>query len=45
LGISNGNSYVLVRTPVFPAVFERNRIVISKAGFIEWIRKEERNKN
>ena len=45
LGISNGNAYVLVRTPGFPAVFERNRIIVSKAGFIEWVRKEERNKN
>ena len=44
LGISNGNAYVLVRTPGFPAVLERNRIIVSKAGFIEWVRKEERNK-
>ena len=44
LGISNGNAYTLVRTPGFPAVFERNRIIVSKAGFIEWVRKEERNK-
>ena len=45
LGISNGNAYVLVRTPGFPAVLERNRIIVSKAGLIEWVRKEERNKN
>lgn len=45
LRISNGTVYILVRTPGFPAVFERSRIVISKAGFIEWIRKNECNKN
>ena len=45
LRISNGTVYILVRTPGFPAVFERNRIVVSKAGFIEWIRKNECNKN
>ena len=43
LGISNGNAYVLVRTPGFPAVLERNRIIISKAGLIEWITKNEKN--
>ncbi len=45
LGISNGNAYTLVRTPGFPAIFERNRIVISKAELIQWIREHERNKN
>ena len=45
LGISNGNAYTLVRTPGFPAVFERNRIVISKAELIRWIREHECNKN
>ncbi len=44
LGISNGNAYNLVRTPGFPAVFERNRIVISKAELIRWIREHECNK-
>lgn len=45
LGISNGNAYALVRTPGFPAIFERNRIVISKAELIRWIREHECNKN
>ncbi len=45
LGISNGYAYDLVRTPGFPAVLERNRIVISKAGLIRWIHEQERNKN
>ena len=43
LGISNGNAYVLVRTPGVPAVLERNRIIISKAGLIDWITKNEKN--
>lgn len=45
LGISNGYAYTLVRTPGFPAVFERNRIVISKAGLVRWIKEQECNKN
>lgn len=45
LGISNGYAYDLVRTPGFPAVLERNRIIISKAGLIRWIHENERNKN
>ncbi len=43
LRISNGLAYDIVRTPGFPAVFERNRILISKHGFIGWIRANERN--
>ena len=42
LGISNGYAYSLVRTPGFPAVFQRNRIIISKQGFIRWIRENEK---
>ena len=45
LGISNGNAYTLVRTPGFPAVFERNRILISKAELVRWISEHECNKN
>lgn len=37
LGISNGYAYSLVRTPGFPAVFQRNRIIINKQGFIRWM--------
>lgn len=40
--ISNGNAYIIVRTPGFPAIFSRNRIVVNKQGLIEWIRKNER---
>lgn len=40
--ISNGNAYMVVRTPGFPAVFNRNRVVVNKQGLIEWIRKNER---
>ncbi len=43
LRISNGFAYELVRTPGFPAVFERNKIVISKQGFIRWIKANEKN--
>lgn len=43
LGISNGTAYMLVREPGFPAVFSRNRIVVSKSGFIDWIRENEKN--
>lgn len=43
LGISNGTAYVLVREPGFPAAFSRNRIVISKTGFVDWIRTNEKN--
>jgi len=42
LGISNGYAYSLVRTPGFPAVFQRNRIIINKQGFIRWIRENEK---
>lgn len=42
LGISNGYAYTLVRSPGFPAVFVRNRIIISKNGFIRWIKENER---
>ena len=41
--ISNGYAYSLVRTPGFPAVFERNRIIISKQGLIRWIRENEKH--
>lgn len=41
LGISNGFAYSLVRTPGFPAVLDRDRIVVSKQGFIRWIRNNE----
>ena len=41
LGISNGFAYTLVRSPGFPAVFDRKRIVVSKQGFIRWIRENE----
>lgn len=44
LGISNGFAYNLVRTPGFPAVFDRNRIIVSKEGLIRWIEKNEINK-
>ena len=43
LGISNGYAYKLVRTPGFPAVFQRNRIIICKQGFIRWIKENEKN--
>lgn len=43
LGISNGYAYTLVRTPGFPAVFQRNRIVICKQGFIRWIKENEKH--
>ena len=43
LGISNGYAYTLVRSPGFPAVFVRNRIIISKIGFIRWIKENERH--
>ncbi len=42
LRISNGTAYELARSPGFPAVLERNRIVISKQGFIRWIRANEK---
>ncbi len=42
LRISHGLAYSIVRTAGFPAVFQRNRIVISKHGFIEWIRANEK---
>ena len=35
--------YSLVRTPGFPAVFERDRIIISKQGLIRWIRENEKH--
>lgn len=41
LGVSNGFAYNLVRTPGFPAVFDRTRIVISKQGLIRWIQENE----
>ena len=41
LGVSNGFAYTLVRSPGFPAVMQRDRIIISKQGFIRWIRKNE----
>ena len=40
--ISNGYAYSLARTPGFPAVFERDRIIISKQGLIRWIRENEK---
>ena len=43
VGISNGYAYTLVRSPGFPAVFVRNRIIISKNGFIRWIKENERH--
>ena len=43
LGISNGFAYNLVRTPGFPAVFDRNRIIVGKEGLIRWIEKNEVN--
>lgn len=43
LGISNGFAYNLVRTPGFPAIFDRNRIIVSKEGLIRWIRENEIN--
>lgn len=43
LGISNGYAYTLVRSPGFPAVFVRNRIIINKNGFIRWIKENERH--
>ena len=45
LGISNGFAYNLVRTPGFPAVFDRTRIIVSKEGLIRWIRENEVNKD
>ena len=44
LGISHGFAYNLVRTPGFPAVFDRTRIIVSKEGLIRWIRENEVNK-
>ena len=41
LGVSNGFAYTLVRSPGFPAVMQRDRIIISKQGFIRWIRSNE----
>ena len=41
LGVSNGFAYTIVRSPGFPAVIQRDRIVISKQGLIRWIRKNE----
>ena len=41
LGVSNGFAYTLVRSPGFPAVIQRDRIIISKQGFIRWIRSNE----
>ena len=43
LGVSNGFAYNLVRTPGFPAIFDRNRIIVSKEGLIRWIRENEIN--
>ena len=43
LGISNGFAYNLVRTPGFPTVFDRNRIIVGKEGLIRWIEKNEVN--
>lgn len=42
LGISNGYAYTLIRTPGFPVVFTRNRMHISKQGFIQWIKANEK---
>ena len=41
LGVSNGFAYTLVRSPGFPAVMQRDRIIISKQGFIRLIRSNE----
>jgi hypothetical protein len=41
LGISNGFAYNLVRTPGFPAVIDRDRIIVNKQGLIRWIKTNE----
>ena len=41
LGISNGFAYNLVRTPGFPAVIDRDRIIVNKQGLVRWIKKNE----
>lgn len=45
LGISNGYAYTLSHTPGFPAVIQRNRIIVNKEGLIRWIKENECNRN
>lgn len=40
--ISHGLAYTIVHLPGFPAVMERDRIVVSKQGLIRWIRSNEK---
>ncbi len=43
LHISTSFAYTIVQYPDFPAVFERNRIIVSKTGLIKWIREHQKN--
>ena len=40
--ISHGFAYTLVHLPGFPAVMERDRIIVSKQGLIRWIQSNEK---
>lgn len=40
--ISHGFAYTLVHLPGFPAVKERDRIIVSKQGLIRWIQSNEK---
>lgn len=40
--ISHGLAYTIAHLPGFPAVMERDRIMVDKQGLIRWIRKNEK---
>ena len=39
--ISHGLAYTIAHLPGFPAVMERDRIIVDKHGLIRWIRRNE----
>ena len=42
LRISHGLAYIIAHSPGFPAVMERDRIIVDKHGLIRWIKKNEK---
>jgi len=40
--ISHGLAYIIAHSPGFPAVMERDRIIVDKHGLIRWIKKNEK---
>ena len=40
--ISHGLAYTIAHLPGFPAVLERDRIILDKHGLIRWIRRHEK---